>query len=215
MLQSGCYNFKNMLLHKALETYNLILASQSPRRKMLLEGLDLKFQSLVRDNIDESVPENLTKTEIPIYLAEHKSESYTDLLVNNTILLTADTIVYVNNRVIGKPTDYDEAVKILKELSGNSHEVITGVCLRSKNQMKSFMALSKVYLRELHLEEIEYYINTYNPYDKAGSYGIQEWIGYSGIEKIDGSFYNVMGLPVQTLYVELNHFIEGEISFRL
>lgn len=201
-----------MLLHEALKNFNLILASQSPRRRLLLEGLDLKFQNIVRDNIDESIPDNLNKTEIPVYLAEHKSDSYVDLLDNDTIVLTADTIVWINNRVIGKPTDYTEAEKILNELSGKEHEVITGVCLRSKNQMKSFMALSKVYLRKLYQHEIAYYIKTYIPFDKAGSYGIQEWIGYTGIEKIDGSFYNVMGLPVQTLYVELNKFIEKEIS---
>jgi septum formation protein len=203
-----------MLLHRELEGFNLILASQSPRRKMLLEGLDLKFQILVRENIDESVPKNMGKTEIPKYLAEYKSESYTDLLVDNTLILTADTIVCINDRVIGKPADYAGAVKILRELSGNSHEVITGVCLRSANQKRSFMAVSTVYLRELHQEEIEYYIETYNPYDKAGSYGIQEWIGYSGIEKIEGSFYNVMGLPVQTLYIEMKNFIKKELSFR-
>ncbi len=199
-----------MLLHEELKNFELILASQSPRRKMLLEGLGLSFKVFVHNNIEESIPEGLNRLEIPVYLAEHKSGSYTDLLKENTIILTADTIVWINDRVIGKPKDYNEAVAILNELSGHMHEVITGVCMRTKNQIKSFLSLSKVYFRKLQQDEITYYINTYKPFDKAGSYGIQEWIGYSGIEKIDGSFYNVMGLPVQTLYSELNKFIKNE-----
>lgn len=196
-----------MVLHKELEEYKIILASQSPRRKMLLEGLDINFEVVVREGIDETVPEGLSKEEIPVFLAEHKSNSYTDLLSPEVILITSDTIVWHKNRELGKPADYNQAFEILEELSGNQHEVLTGVCIRSKGQMVKFHAISKVWIRELSKEEIEYYLKKYKPYDKAGAYGIQEWIGYAGIEKIEGSFYNVMGLPVQVLYNELLNFV--------
>ena len=199
-----------MLLHERTEKYKIYLASQSPRRKTLLEGLDLDFEVLVRQGIDESVPPGLSKIEIPVYLAEHKSDAYIDLLRNNTIVITADTIVWHNNRELGKPKDPSDAIDILRELSGNMHEVITGVCIRSKSQVRKFYALSKVWFRAISEPEISYYLSRYKPYDKAGAYGIQEWIGYSGIQKIEGSFYNVMGLPVQTLYVELMEFIDHE-----
>lgn len=199
-----------MLLHEQLQNFDLVLASQSPRRKMLLEGLNLKFRVFVRENIDESVPTGLGKMEIPVYLAEYKSNAYVDILEPGTILLTADTIVWINGREIGKPQSTPEAIDILTELSGNMHEVVTGVCMRSNNRIESFSALSKVYFRNLSKDEIEYYVQAFNPFDKAGSYGIQEWIGYAGIEKIEGSFYNVMGLPVQTLYNALLKFISHE-----
>lgn len=198
------------MLQDSLSKYRLILASQSPRRKMLLEGLDIKFEVLVKPGIDEIVPEGLSKEEIPVYLAEYKSEAYTDLLVERNIVITADTIVWHNNRELGKPMGYGHAVKLLEELSGSMHEVITGVCVRSQKQLKKFKALSKVWFRELSKEEIEYYLKKYEPFDKAGSYGIQEWLGYAAIEKIEGSFYNVMGLPVQTLYSQLIEFIRNE-----
>ncbi|MBN1117752.1 MAG: septum formation protein Maf [Bacteroidales bacterium] len=199
-----------MLLHQLLNDYKLILASQSPRRRMLLEGLDLSFEVIVRENIDEKVPEGLLKTQIPVYLAQHKSDAYVDLLNTKTIVLTADTIVWINNRELGKPQNRNHAIEILKELSGNIHEVVTGVCIRSSKQQHSFYSLSSVHFRKLTEQEIEYYIDKYQPFDKAGSYGIQEWIGYTAIEKIDGSFYNVMGLPVQALNNELNRFIRNE-----
>jgi septum formation protein len=199
-----------MLLHEQLQNFDLVLASQSPRRKILLEGLNLKFRVFVRENIDETVPSGLDKMEIPVYLAEHKSKAYADILNPDTLLLTADTIVWINGREIGKPKSTSEAVDILTELSGNMHEVITGVCIRSTSRKESFSALSEVYFRNLSKDEIEYYIQTFTPFDKAGSYGIQDWIGYAGIEKIKGSFYNVMGLPVQTLYNELLKFISHE-----
>ncbi len=202
-----------MVLHEQLKGHKVILASQSPRRKMLLEGLDITFEIKVKKGIDESVPEGLNKCEIPVFLAEHKSNAYTDLLVDKAIVITADTIVWHNNREIGKPRDYENAFEIIEELSGNQHEVITGVCIRSKNNLMKFSSLSKVWFRNLTPEEIEYYLKKYQPFDKAGSYGIQEWIGYSGIEKIEGSFYNVMGLPVQVLYTELKKFIEKEAQF--
>ena len=198
------------MLHTQLKPYRIILASQSPRRKMLLEGLDLDFEVLVRSGIEENTPPGLDKLRIPDYLAEYKSEAYTDLLCDNTILITADTIVWHNNRELGKPKDMDHAKVMLRELSGSMHEVVTGVCLRSKNKKRIFNALSRVWFRKLTDEEIEYYLNAYKPFDKAGSYGIQEWLGYAVIEKIEGSFYNVMGLPVQALYSELLIFIQNE-----
>lgn len=199
-----------MILHEKLKEYKLYLASQSPRRKMLLEGLDLDFEVYVRDNIDETVPAGLSKTQIPVYLAEHKSNVYTDLLCSKTIVITADTIVWHNNRELGKPKDYNNAFEIIKELSGSMHEVVTGVCIRTGNQKRTFYAVSKVWFRVLSDQEINYYLEKYKPYDKAGSYGIQEWIGYTAIENMEGSFYNVMGLPVQTLYGELSAFLEKE-----
>ena len=199
-----------MILHDKLIPYKIYLASQSPRRKMLLEGTDIKFEVFVRDNIDETVPLGLGKIEIPLYLAQYKSDAYIDLMKEKTIFITADTIVWHNNRELGKPGDKTDAVNILNELSGNEHEVITGVCIRSVNQLVKFHACSKVKFKKLSEDEIYYYINMYKPFDKAGSYGIQEWIGYIGIEKIEGSFYNVMGLPVQALYSELGKFVEND-----
>ena len=198
------------MLQDALQPYRIILASQSPRRKQLLEGLDINYEVIVREGIDEIIPEGLGKLQIPIYLAELKSEAYLDLLVKKNIIITADTIVWHNNRELGKPTDYANAVQILQELSGSMHEVVTGVCIRSKSQFRKFYSLSKVWFRSLTLEEIDYYLTKYKPFDKAGSYGIQEWLGYSAIEKIEGSFYNVMGLPVQTLYSEMLKFVQDE-----
>lgn len=198
------------MLQDFLSKYRLILASQSPRRKMLLEGLDINFEVLVKPGIDEIVPDGLSKEEIPVYLAEYKSEAYKDLLVDGNILITADTIVWHKHRELGKPKDYRQAVSLLEELSGSMHEVITGVCIRSHKQLVKFNTLSKVWFRELSIEEIEYYLKKYKPFDKAGSYGIQEWLGYVAIEKIEGSFYNVMGLPVQTLYGQLIEFIRNE-----
>lgn len=198
----------SMLLHDQLKKYRLILASQSPRRRMLLEGLDLSFEVEVKDDIDESYPEELSLTEIPEFLARKKSDQYADLLANNTIVITADTIVWLDNEVVGKPVDVDDARKIIKRLSGNTHIVVTGVCLRALEKIKVFHSISNVHFRIVSQQEIDYYVEKYQPFDKAGAYGIQEWIGYVGIEKIEGSFYNVMGLPVQMLYHELTDFIQ-------
>jgi septum formation protein len=196
-----------MLLSEYLKDYRLILASQSPRRKSLLEGLDLNFDVIVRPDIGEEFPADMPLKEIPTYLAQQKSGNYLDLLDDKTILITADTIVILNNKVLGKPVDLEDAVSIVSQISGNMHEVATGVCLRSKDKIKVFTVLSKVWFRKLNDEEINYYVSKYKPMDKAGAYGIQEWIGYAGIERIEGSFYNVMGLPVQTLYLELIDFV--------
>jgi septum formation protein len=198
------------MLQDSLKSYHLILASQSPRRKMLLEGLDLEFEVLVKKGIDETTPPGLNKFKIPVFLAEHKSEAYKELLNSKNIIITADTIVWHNNRELGKPVNINDARRMLSELSGSMHEVVTGVCLRSAKQKITFHSLSKVWFRSLSDTEIAFYLDKYKPFDKAGSYGIQEWLGYAAIQKIEGSFYNVMGLPVQNLYVELQKFIETE-----
>lgn len=189
-----------------LNQFRLILGSKSPRRQYLMRELGLKFHVLTRQ-VDESYPPHLVREEIPMYLCEHKSKAYEDVLTDdNTVLITADTIVWINNTNVGKPGNKEEAVAILSILSGQKHEVITGVCLRNKSRLHSFHVCSDVYFHHLRDAEIQYYVKHYKPYDKAGAYGIQEWIGYVAIEKINGSFYNVMGLPIHRLYNELLGF---------
>ncbi len=190
-----------------LNKYDIILASRSPRRKHLLEGLDINFRVVYDEDIDESYPDQLTKTEIPVYLARNKASYYQNELTKNSILITADTIVWLNDKVLEKPASERDAFSILEMLSANAHEVITGVSIVSSDKKVAFQSLTKVWFRELAKWEIEYYIKTYKPYDKAGAYGIQEWIGYAGIEKIEGSYFNVMGLPVQQVYRQLLTFI--------
>ena len=197
------------MLAEELKKYNIILASKSPRRKQLLGAAGISFKLADDRNVDEEIiPSNLSKYEIPVYLSEKKSNVYTDLLLENTIIITADTIVWFKGEVLGKPADKTEAVNILKRLSGNTHEVITGVTIRNANKKKSFYSHSEVVFAELNEEEIEYYVDTYKPFDKAGSYGIQEWIGYIGVEEVRGSFLNIIGLPVHKLYRELEEFIK-------
>ncbi|MDA3893693.1 MAG: Maf-like protein [Salinivirgaceae bacterium] len=185
--------------------YKIILASQSPRRQNLLKELKLNFEIKIKE-IEEVYPPELKKEEIPVYLAELKALAFNNDLQNNELVITADTIVWVNNSVLGKPTSYQNAFSMLETLSNNKHTVYTGVCLKTKNTAKTFWASTDVYFRKLEKQEIEYYLEHYKPYDKAGSYGIQEWIGYIGIEKIEGSYFNVMGLPIQKLYDELKKF---------
>lgn len=197
-----------MILSNQIKAYRVILASQSPRRKMLLEGLDIDFEIIVRNGIDESYPLDLAMTEIPEFLAKSKSNYYTDLLSVKTILITADTIVWHRKEMLGKPRDEEDAYRLISRLSGSSHTVVTGVCLRSSSKIKVFHSVSEVAFRRLTHDEIYYYVTKYKPLDKAGAYGIQEWIGYVGIENIKGSFYNVMGLPVQMLYNELLKFTD-------
>lgn len=196
-----------MLLHDKLKPYRLILASQSPRRRQLLADAGIEFVLAPRFECEESFPDTMPAAEVAEYLSSLKSEAYPELLGANDILLTADTVVIACNRILGKPADRAEAIEMITMLSGRDHEVVTGVTLRSAECVKSFSVVSKVQFRALAQEEIEYYVDTYRPYDKAGSYGIQEWIGYVGIEGIEGSFYNVMGLPVQRLYSILKEFI--------
>lgn len=183
-----------------------MLVSQSPRRRELLAGLDIKFEACQVD-INESYPEQLQGAKIPLYIARQKAEAFRAKLSDNMLAITADTVVLVNNQVLGKPHNEQEARKMLQLLSGKTHQVITGVCLLTNRKQRSFSACSKVTFATLQDEEIDYYLQKYKPYDKAGSYGVQEWIGYIGIKKLTGSYFNVMGLPVQRLYKELNNFI--------
>jgi septum formation protein len=188
-----------------LPKYNFILASKSPRRQELLHSLGIEFQVKYKD-ADENYPENLSKEEIPVYLAVLKSKPFLNELNENDFLITADTIVWLKDKVLGKPADHKEAVSMLQRLSGQKHEVISGVCLSSKNKQKTFCSVSEVQFKKLSNDEIDYYVSEFNPVDKAGSYGIQEWIGFIGIIHINGSFYNVMGLPIQKLYEEIQKF---------
>lgn len=185
--------------------YNIILASQSPRRQQLLKDLGLSFE-VKKADVDEEFPPRLRREEIPVFLSEKKSDAMTGLLSDGQLLVTADTIVWVDNQVLNKPADHEDAVRMLKILSGKMHEVITGVTLRTAEKKHSFYVVTDVTFKELSDEEIEYYVKNYKPFDKAGAYGVQEWIGYIGIDSIHGSYYNVMGLPVKELYEELSKF---------
>lgn len=185
--------------------YKLILGSASPRRQELLKSLGFEF--LIKPtHADETFPDDLKAQEIPIYLAEKKADAYTEELKETEILITADTIVWCDGKVLNKPVNFVEGTKMLESLSGKMHEVFTAVCLKSGNKQTTFFDVSKVYFKKLKPEEIEYYLTHFSPYDKAGGYGVQDWIGYIGIDKIEGSFYNVMGLPVKELYEELIKF---------
>lgn len=189
-----------------LQRYNLILASRSPRRHMLLQGLDLLFEIKVK-NTKEIYPKDLNYIEVPEFLAKLKAGAFNlEDLKKNDVIITADTIVVLEGKIIGKPKNKKEAKSIIQQLSGKEHTVITGVCLTSKEHQRSFSSSSLVKFREINEQDIEYYVEEYIPLDKAGAYGIQEWIGYVAIEKITGSFYNVMGLPTQLLFEELVDF---------
>ena len=188
-----------------LPGYNYILASKSPRRQELLRELGINFSVEILD-VDESYPNSLFREEIPVFLAELKAKPFAGKLNTNDLLITADTIVWLNGEVFGKPADKQEAIDILQKLSDNEHQVISGVCLTSAQKQKSFFSVSNVRFKKLSAGEINFYIDNYKPYDKAGAYGIQEWIGYIGITHIEGSFYNVMGLPIQQLYTEILQF---------
>jgi len=188
-----------------LPNYNYILASKSPRRQELLHSLGIEFV-VITNEVEENYPDILTKEEIPVFLAELKAKHFKNQLNENNLLITADTIVWLNGEVIGKPENKNEAIKTLQKLSAQENQVISGVCLTSIHKQKSFFSISNVRFKKLSLSEIEYYVSEFNPIDKAGAYGIQEWIGYIGITHIEGSFYNVMGLPVQQLYSEIQNF---------
>ena len=183
--------------------YHVILASNSPRRRELLSGLGLDYEVRTLPGIDESYPETLQGEEIPVYISSQKASAYLDELKENELLITADTIVWLDGRVLGKPSDEEDACQMLRALSGKTHQVITGVTLATTTFQKSFASVSQVTFATLSDEEIKYYISHYHPMDKAGSYGVQEWIGFIGVERIEGSYFNVMGLPVQRLYREL------------
>jgi septum formation protein len=184
--------------------YRLLLGSKSPRRKQLLDSLDLPYQT-VHIEVEENYPKHLKREEVALYLCQKKSVAY-ELLQKNDLLITADTIVCIDNKILNKPADYTEAVNMLETLSGKMHEVITAVCLRSVDKQKSFFSVTEVYFKTLLRKEIEYYLENYHPYDKAGAYGAQDWIGMAAIEKINGSYFNVMGLPTKKLYDHLKLF---------
>lgn len=189
-----------------LNRYKIVLGSNSPRRRELLAGLDIDFEVQVIPGIDESFPETLPAADVPVYIARKKAEAYIPSMPADELLITADTIVWTFGEIMGKPKDREDAIAMLRKLSGRVHEVITGVCITTKEKTISFSASSAVSFARLDEEEIVYYVDKYRPFDKAGSYGIQEWIGYVAVEAINGSFYNVMGLPVRLLYQELKKF---------
>ena len=187
-----------MIIDK-LNAFNIILASRSPRRQQLLRELGLKFDVVIKD-YEETFPEGLNGEEIARYVAFKKAASFENEISDNEIVIAADTIVWCNNKVLGKPVNQEDAFAILKEISGNTHEVITGVSLRSKSKELTFSDSTKVTFETFTDEEIYYYIDKFKPFDKAGAYGIQEWIGILACSHIDGSYFNVVGLPVQLLY---------------
>ena len=197
-----------MLLHEKLKNYRLLLASQSPRRRELIAGCGLPYELAPRFECEERYPDGLPAEEVPLYLAQLKSRAYPEPLGERDLLLTADTVVVLDGEVLGKPLGREEAVQMLRRLSGRRHTVVSGVTLRTPGRTHTFAAKSSVWFRPLADEEIAYYLDACRPYDKAGSYGIQEWIGYAAIEKINGSFYNVMGLPIQKVYTELDKFLK-------
>lgn len=194
------------MIENQLSKYNIILASKSPRRQDLLKKLGLNFKVISRD-VDESYPHDMPAESVPAFLAGQKADAYIKDLTNNDLLITADTIVICENEIIGKPESREDAFLMLKKLSGTGHKVITGVCLTTIEKNVCFSAETDVFFDQLSDMEINYYIDNYKPFDKAGAYGIQEWIGFIGVEKINGSFYNVVGLPIHKLYIELKKFI--------
>ena len=189
-----------------LNNYNIILASKSPRRQELLKGIGLSFNVLTKD-VDESYPSRLSVYEVAPYLSLKKAKAFEDAeLPDNYMIITADTIVVIGDEILGKPKDKENACEMLLKLSGKKHSVITGVTIRTKDRTKTFSAVSNVVFEKLDSEEINYYVDNFKPFDKAGSYGIQEWIGYIGVSAVEGSYFNVMGLPTQKLYTVLKTF---------
>lgn len=187
-----------------LKKYKVILASNSPRRKELLAGLGVEYEVRTLADVDESYPETLHGADIPLFIAKEKADAYQSMIQSNELMITADTIVWLDGKVLGKPLDREEALQMLRDMSGRTHEVFTGVCLTTTEWQRSFTAQTEVRFSKLSEEEIAYYVDKFHPMDKAGAYGVQEWIGFIGVENISGSYYNVMGLPVQRLYKELS-----------
>lgn len=185
--------------------YQIILASQSPRRRQILKDAGIEFESRAKDTNEEFSP-TLPKKEVPVYLAKKKAEAFLSELNHNELLITADTVVVIGNEILNKPGNRHEAINMLQKISGQMHEVVTGVCLTTHKKQVCFDDLTRVYFLPLSPSDIEYYVDHYKPFDKAGSYGIQEYIGYIGIEKIEGSYFNVMGLPVHKVIAELRKF---------
>lgn len=187
-------------------SYKIILASNSPRRKELLAGIDVPFEVRVIDGIDESYPDTLPTKDIAEYISKKKSAAYRQTMASDELVITADTIVVLGLQVMGKPHDADEACSMLRQLSGQTHQVITGVTLTTMERQVSFSVETDVTFKMLSDEEIDYYVSHYHPFDKAGAYGIQEWIGHIGVTGMSGSYFNVMGLPVQRIYEAIKSF---------
>ena len=183
--------------------YKVILASNSPRRKELLAGLGVDYEVRTLPDVDESYPETLQGADIPLYIAKEKADAYVAMMQPGELMITADTIVWLDGKVLGKPQDKEDALQMLRTMSGRTHEVFTGVCITTTDWQRSFTAQTEVRFATLSEEEIAYYVDNFQPMDKAGAYGVQEWIGFIGVENISGSYYNIMGLPVQKLYREL------------
>ncbi len=192
--------------------YKYVLASASPRRRELLSGLGLSYEVRLLPDIDETYPPHLEGEQIPLAISRKKAEAYRPTMAEDELLITADTIVYLDGQVIGKPHSEAEACQMLRTLSGRTHKVITGVTLSTTQRQRSFASTSLVTFAPLTEEDILHYVSHYHPLDKAGAYGIQEWIGYIGVTGIEGSYYNVMGLPVQRLYTELRAFVDNTES---
>lgn len=188
-----------------LNKYKIILASNSPRRKELLSGLGVDYEVKTLPDVDESYPDGLSGEEIAKHIARGKAEAYRSLIQADELVITADTIVWLDGTVMGKPKDEEEAKDMLMRLSGKTHQVITGVCLTTASTQKTFATVTDVTFATLTDEEVDYYVTRYQPMDKAGSYGVQEWIGFVGVENLSGSYFNVMGLPIQRLYTELKN----------
>lgn len=201
--RQGQSRIKGMLMLDNLKKYKVILASNSPRRKELLAGLGVNYEVRTLPDIEESYPDTLQGADIPMYIAKEKADAYLSVMQPGELMITADTIVWLEGKVLGKPRDREDALQMLRDMSARTHEVFTGVCLTTTEWQRSFTARTEVRFAELSEEEITYYVDKYQPMDKAGSYGVQEWIGFIGVEYIAGSYYNIMGLPVQKLYREL------------
>lgn len=191
--------------------YNIILASNSPRRKELLAGLGVEFDVRLIDGIDETYPDDIESHDVAEYIAKKKADAYKQSIASNELIITADTIVILDDEIFGKPLNADDAYTMLQKLSGKTHQVITGVCLLTKNEQRVFRVTTDVTFKELEMEEIKYYVDNYKPFDKAGAYGIQEWIGYIGVTSLNGSYFNVVGFPVQRIYTELQKFASGNL----
>lgn len=189
-----------------LKNYHIILASNSPRRRELLAGLGIDFEVRVLPDIEENYPPTLPVSQIAQYIAKEKAQAYREVMTDDQLIITADTVVVAAGEVMGKPVDADDAFRMLRKLSGCKHQVITGVCLTSTAVQREFSVTTDVAFKQLSDDEIHYYIDHYHPFDKAGAYGIQEWIGYIGVTGLEGSYFNVMGLPVQRIYTELSQF---------
>ena len=186
-----------------LEKYKVILASGSPRRRELMAGLGVNYEVRILPDVDESYPNTLQGEEIPLYIAKEKADAYIPMMQPDELIITADTIVWLDGKVLGKPRDREDALQMLRTMSGRTHKVFTGVCITTTDWQRSFTAQTEVRFATLSEDEIIYYIDNFKPMDKAGAYGVQEWIGFIGVENISGSYYNIMGLPVQKLYREL------------